>query len=381
MKKTLNHIFDDANAGEIENLVKQNAAPEVSADTLASIKSKVYARTNLNKETKSAKSVWVRALAIAACLVLLISAIIVVPMLREDDPGIDTPPDTSTIDDTPGKNRPLYWSDISSFFGSSGSSGNVSNPTEMYEIVFYEITSGVYSDYKHGSIIGEDFVGEKIDTVVIKTGWYQSWNGEERDVYEVNAEVYEIDGIDTTVSVAIKYLQKPHGDSEEYFYVFSNPYGLDADSLSGFFEAYDADKHMSIYTNAHIREYNEGVSTNFAIYNVDKSAVGAINSQILSLTSTKTYSKYTDSDINAIKNITNTCRERLQISVEIKSAGRYGVVYILDNGYICFTGFGDFFALHNIGSDAAQALIDTVKSNSKCINPSVEEETLTMQPD
>ena len=60
MKKTLNHIFDEANAGEIDNLVKQNAAPEVSVDTLSSIKEKVYAKTNLKKERKLNKNVWLR---------------------------------------------------------------------------------------------------------------------------------------------------------------------------------------------------------------------------------------------------------------------------------------------------------------------------------
>ena len=86
MKKTLNHIFDEANANEIENFVKQNAAPEVSADTLSSIKDKVYAKTNLKKERKPNKNVWLRFGAIAACFLLIVSAVIVVPMLREDDP-------------------------------------------------------------------------------------------------------------------------------------------------------------------------------------------------------------------------------------------------------------------------------------------------------
>ena len=73
MKKTLNHIFDEANAGEIENLVKQNAVPEVSVDTLSSIKDKVYAKTNLKKERKTNKSVWLRFGAIAACFCLIVT--------------------------------------------------------------------------------------------------------------------------------------------------------------------------------------------------------------------------------------------------------------------------------------------------------------------
>lgn len=347
-----------------------------------------------NANKSKSKGIWLRFGAIAACFLLIASVILAVPMLREDgpgiipgpgttdNPGVDTPPNGPTINDNPGNIRPLHWADVSSFFGTTGESGNMGSPSEMDETVFYEITSGFYTNYKNGSIISDDCVAEKIDTVVIRTGWYQSWNDEERDVYEVNAEVYKIEGVDSTVAVAIKYLEKSHGDAIEYFYVYSNPYGCDSDSLLGFYETYDADQYMSVYTNAHIREYNGGVPTNFAIYQINEDALNAINAQILNLTSTFSYSKYTDSDIKAIENITNACNERLQISVEIKSAGRYGVVYILDNGYICFTGFGDFFALHSIGSDAAQTLIETVKNNSVCINPSVDENgDGIMQPD
>ena len=342
------------------------------------IEKHIEQKERLRQKNKKPKSVWLRFGAIAACFLLIVSVILAVPMLREDDPGVIPGPGTT---DNPGNIRPLHWDDVSSFFGASGTSGNVGNPAEMYEKVFYEITSGVYSNYKDGSIISDDCVGEKIDTVVIRNGWYQSWNDEERDVYEVNAEVYTIEGIDSTVAVAIKYLENPHGSTTEYFYVYSNPYGCDADSLSGFYETYCADKYMSVYTNAHIREYDKGESTNFAIYDINKDALDAINTQFLNLTSTVSYSKYTDTNIKAIESITNACKERLQISVELKSAGRYGVVYVLDNGYICFMGFGDFFVLHGIGSDAAQTLIETVKNNSVCLNPSVEDDTAMMQPD
>lgn len=94
MKKTLKHIFDEANANEIDHLVKQNAAPEISADTLSSIKSKVYAKTNLNNEKKSTKSLWLRASALAACFALILSAVIVAPLLKDDEP---IPPAVSTM--------------------------------------------------------------------------------------------------------------------------------------------------------------------------------------------------------------------------------------------------------------------------------------------
>ena len=89
MKKTLNHIFDEANANEIDNLVKQNAVSEVSADTLSSIKDKVYTKTNLKKEIKTPKSVWLRFGAIAACFCLIVGVVFATGILNfsDDVPG------------------------------------------------------------------------------------------------------------------------------------------------------------------------------------------------------------------------------------------------------------------------------------------------------
>lgn len=88
MKKTLNQVFDEANANEIDTLVKQNPAPIISDDTLSSIKERVYTKTNLNKKKKSAKKVWFRLGAIAACFVLIVSALIV--MQKTNSPDIPT---------------------------------------------------------------------------------------------------------------------------------------------------------------------------------------------------------------------------------------------------------------------------------------------------
>ena len=72
MKKSLEHIFDEAKASEIERLVDQNAAPDVSADTLASIKNKVYAKTGIAKMKKKKPLIfcWQSYAAAAACLCL-----------------------------------------------------------------------------------------------------------------------------------------------------------------------------------------------------------------------------------------------------------------------------------------------------------------------
>lgn len=99
MKKTLHNLFDEAYANEIETLVDQNAASDVSADTLSAIKDKVYAKTNLKKEKKTTKSMYLRFGAIAACLILILSAVAIVAMLHDWDnpPAVHNPPSISTM--------------------------------------------------------------------------------------------------------------------------------------------------------------------------------------------------------------------------------------------------------------------------------------------
>lgn len=74
MKKDLRHIFDRASASELENLIDQNKAPEISSDTLDSIQSKVYAKTQISK-VKTKKPLvfrWKPLVATAACFCLVV---------------------------------------------------------------------------------------------------------------------------------------------------------------------------------------------------------------------------------------------------------------------------------------------------------------------
>lgn len=85
MKKTLNNIFDEANANELEKLVSQNAASDVSADTLSSIKNKVYAKTGITK-AKTKKPIafrWQSYVAVAACLLLIVGGIFGAPSIMK----------------------------------------------------------------------------------------------------------------------------------------------------------------------------------------------------------------------------------------------------------------------------------------------------------
>ena len=52
------------------------------------IEKHIEQKERLRQKNKKPKSVWLRFGAIAACFLLIVSAVIVVPLLREDDPGV-----------------------------------------------------------------------------------------------------------------------------------------------------------------------------------------------------------------------------------------------------------------------------------------------------
>lgn len=62
-------------------------------------------KERLRQKNKKPKSIWLRFGAIAACFLLIVSVVIVVPMLREDDPGIIPEPGTT---EDPVVNPPDY---------------------------------------------------------------------------------------------------------------------------------------------------------------------------------------------------------------------------------------------------------------------------------
>ena len=87
----------------------------------------VEQKDRLRQRKQKTKGIWLRFGAIAACFLLIVSAVIVVPMLREDNPGIIIPPDN-------GPNIPIVNVQVPSsapkYYGNESSSG-VSLDTNM----------------------------------------------------------------------------------------------------------------------------------------------------------------------------------------------------------------------------------------------------------
>ena len=321
---------------------------------------------------------WLRLGAIAACCVLLISAVIFVPMLpgggavwipESDTLAPDDPADGTADTDAPDPPRSL-WADVSSFFAASDG-GTITSPTEAVEISFFEIKSSEYSAYKkNGPAISDEIVGKKIATITVRTGWRQLWNGNEHSVREVSAEVYEIINVKAQAAVAVKYLEKPVSDSTDFYYVYVNSY-CEANSIEDFLNMYNAKEHMSVKSDPHLINVQittfDGETGRKENYRTNGDSLNEIRECILNLTSTETLRACSESELTAVGNVMSACRQRIRLTVNIKTGGDVSV-HIMDNGYVCFGGNNEFFALYFVGEEAAQNLSDLIKNNSEPVN-------------
>ena len=76
MKKKLKDILDNATPAELDAFADDQNAIDLPPDVLTSVKNKVYAKTNIKRKT--ARSVWLRLGAIAACFAVVVGVVVVI---------------------------------------------------------------------------------------------------------------------------------------------------------------------------------------------------------------------------------------------------------------------------------------------------------------
>lgn len=116
MKKKIYEIFDEIKPEELDQFSDALNAPELPPEVLAAVKDKVYAKTGIRKEKKTAKSVWIRFGAVAACFVLIVSAIFLVPIFKGKESGrtgdpAPTPQETLSSGHE-NKEKPIFYMQI-----------------------------------------------------------------------------------------------------------------------------------------------------------------------------------------------------------------------------------------------------------------------------
>ena len=152
---------------------------------------------------KVKKNNWLKWGSIAACfVVMLVAMLIVMPMLFENDSPIITP-DNEHVNE-----------------GAVNDTGIAEGKLEKY--YDYEITSGAFVTYINGKVIEAEKVGNKLESVTVIGGW-KNESREWISTENLNAEVYEITGIDKGIAVALKFIDQGEAVTTTHYYVMMNP--------------------------------------------------------------------------------------------------------------------------------------------------------------
>lgn len=149
----------------------------------------------LRQKNKKNSGVWLRFGALAACLLLIVGAVIAVPLLRSgEDP----------------------------FLMGGNPNTDYSGELQLEKYYDYGIDTGTFSSYVGGNVISKDRIGNKIESVVVTAGWKNEagdWMGTE----SLNAEVYAINGVESDVAAALKFLERGEAVTTTHYYVILHP--------------------------------------------------------------------------------------------------------------------------------------------------------------
>ncbi len=93
----------------------------------------------------------------------------------------------------------------------------------LVKAYLYAVDEGPFSAYMGGKVIDPALVSHRIADVTLTAGWKwmpeNTWFSQE----SLRGEVYAIEGIDTGVAVALKFLDKGDAVTTTHYYVLLNP--------------------------------------------------------------------------------------------------------------------------------------------------------------
>lgn len=134
--------------------------------------------------SKKRKSPWLRWGSLAACIALLVVAVLTLPRGDGDVPTGDE--------------------------------------TQLEKYYDYVINGGVFADYIGSYVIEADKIGVKIEDVTVTAGW-KNGAGQWISTEPLRAEIYEITGVGRNVRVALRFLDQGEAITTTHYYQLFHP--------------------------------------------------------------------------------------------------------------------------------------------------------------
>ncbi len=97
------------------------------------------------------------------------------------------------------------------------------NEVLFYQSYIYVIDTGDFSEYVGGKVIDKDKIGKKLADVTLTAGWKSTTDGDWLSQEKLRGELYFINGINTNVAVALKFLDEGEALTTTHYYVIMNP--------------------------------------------------------------------------------------------------------------------------------------------------------------
>ena len=306
----------------------------------------------LQRKANDAKSkgIWLRFGVIAACLAVIVSALIVVPLLQEEGPGvIILPPDDTAYD---SEENSQMETDPGTETGDSESEWE-SHGGAMPDWAFYAyIDDTGFEGYRlseYNAHCEPSLVGARVGDISIAVSF-----GPEKTAI-VTADVYEVEGFDRTLCLCIRYRDDGYKefyhnflDFDAYYFIYTNSFRFS--SLSEMLGlAFDSSSiRLANYWNysreSEIQYFlNENALDEFKQLLITMDGVGMDTQNGL-------LSEQVHAD--ATEFVSTSCG----LVGYIGTFG--GQLYVYNTGYLYHTSFGG--QLFEIGQDNARALLDFV---------------------
>ena len=347
MKKKLSDIFDQATPKELDQLSDALTAPDLPPEVLSSIKDKVYFKTGVSKRRRVSKGLWLRGGLIAACLTLMATALVLVPMMRKKAPAVLPP----VIDTEEGSGESLPGTDAEQ------SSGEV-----------WEPDTGMQPDFAFSAYISDpDFenydlydiftcppeqVGDYFDDITVTASF-----GPDQEI-AMTAKVYRVVGIDGDLCLCMRYEDEGAYGFHRNFIDFEAYYFLQAKSYA--FPSYE-DMLKVIYKDGVRLPNFFGYSQNpREKYYLNQNLVDEMQALLLSQKGS-----WADPKTGVTLETVQTEADAFLAS-SMGFEGSLGIISgllrIYDNGYLYFGAFGG--QLFDIGRENAQNIISFILNNA-----------------
>lgn len=243
------------------------------------------------------RNTWLKFVPAAACFIaIFVIAVIVFPKMLGENNSVPPITEESTVNQ------------------------EQTGESQIEKYYTYGIKEGAFSLFVGGKVISANQIGSKIEDVLVTAGWKNA-AGEWLSNEILNAEVYAIEGVESEVAAALKFIDKGEAVTTTHYYVIMHP---NAEYNGKVFPDYNAENPVR-----YLEETDMGKSNGWQNFGTD-GEIRTITAPVGSTYIYQMYSYYIRNDLSHIywdQELPNTLQELPEWLSDTVSSGRRSFWY------------------------------------------------------